>query len=552
MAQKRLAFHALVTLGLILILSNTGTASLALARPMAAVSSPHGTLGAAGPSVVCNFSKASSTPVLALGAFGAWDSDDVWDPSVLKESSTSYQMWYTGTDAAGDENIGYATSTDGASWTKHGAAPVLAAGGGWESNLVFKPSVVFDGVQYDMWYVGEDASGTDRIGYATSPDGITWTKHTGNPVLDVDAEGTWDDHGVGGPSVLKVGSTYQMFFTGSNGVTTRIGHATSSDGVTWSKDPENPVISNGSPGSWSWTKAYAPALVAVGGRYMLFYSGGALPEIGETGYAASSDLSTWRPAGPVLVVGAPGAFDSQLADRTAVVVNGASFQMWYSGQAPGGEYQIGYGTGQFCPASPQAYLPLVDNAAPSCVAFYTDDFTDPNSGWPTNSGTNSQVGYTSGEYQILISSPDFPRSVTPAANATDFTAAVTANRQNASTGSYGIAFGISADGVVTTSYEYLISGDQYRLSRVDDSVVTVLKDWTTSAFINSGTSQNRMEVVRAGSGISLYANSHFLTTLTDATFIGLRRVGLVAVSNTDVPQDARFNDFAMYPSNCLE
>jgi hypothetical protein len=463
-------------------------------------------------------------------------------------------MWYTGTDAAGDENIGYATSSDGIHWTKYGSNPVLQASEPWESNIVFKPWVIFDGGKYKMWYVGEDTTNVDRIGYATSPNGITWTRqNSGNPVLDVDAEGTWDDHGVGGPTVLKVGSTYQMFFTGNDGVTTRIGRATSSDGINWTKNSDDPVISNGAPGSWSWTEAYAPALVTVGSEYVLFYSGGALPEARQTGYAASNDLSTWTYSGPVLDVGASGAFDSQLADRAAVVVNGTSFQMWYSGEPPGGSYQIGYGTGQFCSTSPQVYLPLaVNNSAPSCAAFYTDNFTNPNSGWPTSSNTGSQAGYTSGEYQIYITSPSYRRWVTPDANATNFTAAVTANQQTAGNGSYGLVFSLSEDGVVTTTYEYLISGNQYRLSLVDQPAVTVLKGPTTSAFIATGTAQNRMEVVRDGSSISLYVNDQFLTTVTDSTLTGLGKVGLVAASGTDVPEDARFNNFAMYPPNCLE
>ena len=33
-----------------------------------------------------------------------------------------------------------------------------------------------------------------RIGHATSPDGITWTKDTNNPVLDVGPDGNWDDN----------------------------------------------------------------------------------------------------------------------------------------------------------------------------------------------------------------------------------------------------------------------------------------------------------------------------------------------------------------------
>ena len=498
--------------------------------------------------------------MLTLGASGAWDSNGVGGPNVYQESSTSYQMWYTGTDAAGDENIGYATSTDGIHWTKYSGNPVLSAGGAWEGHIVFKPWVIHDGSEYKMWYIGTDVSNTNRIGYATSTDGIHWNKYSGNPVLDVGAQGTWDEKGVGGPTIMKVGSTYELFFAGSDGVTTQIGHATSSDGIHWTKDAANPVLNNGAPGSWSWTEAYAPDLVQAGGAYLLFYSGGALPgsplpDVHQTGYAVSSDLSHWNSSGPLLDAGALGDFDSQLADRASVVVNGTALQMWYAGQPGGGSYQIGYATGQICSTSAQAYLPLlVENPASSCEAYYTDDFSYPYSGWSTyppagTPVTNSQVDYTGGEYQILVNKLSSSARGDPEANAVDFTASVTANQQSNGNGEYGIMFGLSADGVVTTSYQYLISGNQYELRRektTTSTSITVLQPLTTSAFINSGTSQNRMEVVVNGDIIALYANSQLVFTMTDPTYPGLGKVGLIAVSRTD-PVDARFNSFVMGP-----
>jgi len=37
----------------------------------------------------------------------------------------------------------------------------------------------------------------------------------------------------------------------------QIGHATSADGITWTKDPNNPVLPRGSKGAWdvSWINA---------------------------------------------------------------------------------------------------------------------------------------------------------------------------------------------------------------------------------------------------------------------------------------------------------
>ena len=73
--------------------------------------------------------------------------------------------------------IGYATSPDGIAWTKSGTAAVLPnLGYDWDSTP-YHPSVIYDGTVYHMWYSGCDYSGsTCQEGYATSPDGATWTR----------------------------------------------------------------------------------------------------------------------------------------------------------------------------------------------------------------------------------------------------------------------------------------------------------------------------------------------------------------------------------------
>ena len=54
------------------------------------------------------------------------------------------------------------------------------------------------------------------IGYATSPDGIVWTKDTQhNPVINVGASGTWDDAAVDPGPVQYDGTTFEMIYSGS-------------------------------------------------------------------------------------------------------------------------------------------------------------------------------------------------------------------------------------------------------------------------------------------------------------------------------------------------
>ncbi|MBC8232067.1 hypothetical protein H8E77_21175 [bacterium] len=62
-----------------------------------------------------------------------------------------------------------------------------------------------------------------------------WTKYSENPVLDVGADGEWDDTGVIRPNVIFNNGVYQMWYAGHDGTNWRIGYATSDDGITWTK-----------------------------------------------------------------------------------------------------------------------------------------------------------------------------------------------------------------------------------------------------------------------------------------------------------------------------
>jgi len=504
---------------------------------------------------ICNLTKYTGNPVLSVGAGGNWDDDDVWGPAVLKEGG-SYKMWYTGDDGSNPSQIGLATSTNGTNWMKEAANPVLSPSETWEANGVMAGSVISDSGLYKMWYTGYDSSGVARIGYATSPDGVTWTKYGSNPVLDVGAAGSWEDEDVSWPTVIKEGGTYHIWYTGYDGMTARIGHATSSNGTSWTKDTANPVLDVGPPGDWDWLDVYGPSVVKVGGEYMLWYSGETLPQAWQTGYALSPNGSDWTRQEMLIPEGASDTFDSNSADYPSVIVDGAGFKVWYSGLNDDYTYSIGYATAEICseagtvpPANP-IYLPIVMrnfNPRYPCPAYYTDDFSDPDSGWPVDDDTNRRYAYTGGQYQIWVKNPSQGWLVTPGAKATDFTAAVSARRASGSSGGYGIVFGLNEDW--SEYYEFDIGPNNYSIWRYDGSW-TALRGWTASSAIGTGTSWNRLKVIRNGANITVYVNNQYLTTVTDSSFTGLRRIGLLAYSPSSGSLDARFDDFSLYPASC--
>jgi hypothetical protein len=502
---------------------------------------------------VCHVAKYAGNPVLSVGASGSWDDDDVWSPAVLEEGS-GYKMWYTGDDGTNPPRIGLATSTDGITWTKAVANPVLSPGPSWETGGIRAGGVISDGGLYKMWYTGFDSGGVGSIGYATSPDGVAWTEYGSNPVLGVGAAGSWEDDDVLDPTVIKEGSTYHMWYSGYDGITNRIGHATSSNGTTWIRDLANPVLDVGSPGGWDWLDVYGPSVMRYNGTFLMWYSGGTLPPAWQTGYALSSDGSAWTRGKMLIPEGHAGSFDADSADYPSVLADGDQFKVWYSGLDASGTYNIGYATAETCVFSNSVYLPIVlsSSGTSSCPAYYTDNFSNSNSGWPVDDNTSRRYAYIAGQYQIWVKNAGDGWYVRPGAKATDFTVAVSAHRASGSSGSYAIHFGI--DPGWSQFYEFDIGANgYYSIWKYDDSSGTpwtALQDWTYSSFIATGTGWNRMKIVRDGNSIAAYVNNHYLTTVTDGSFTGFRYIGLAVYSPSNASLDVRFDDFTLYTTSC--
>ena len=186
------------------------------------------------------FMRSECNPVVTYGASGEWDDYGLLSGAVIWDGS-QYLMYFTGIDGS-NWRIGAATSPDGVVWTKYANNPVivLGASGEWDDVHVLRPDALFDGSTYHLWYTASDG-GYYRIGHATSPDGFTWTKDPDNPVVDRGAYYVWDYYYAMHPTVAEYDGEYHMWYTGYDG-TYSIGHATSADGWEWTKDDANPRL----------------------------------------------------------------------------------------------------------------------------------------------------------------------------------------------------------------------------------------------------------------------------------------------------------------------
>ena len=226
----------------------------------------------------------SEPPQIVLGPRKetGWE-DDINRPVVLKRED-GYHLWYTG-QAKGRSAIGYATSADGVSWKRRADQPVLAPEQAWEKVAVMCPHVIWDGTarRFRMWYSGGDQYEPDAIGYATSPDGLTWTRHVTNPIFRPEPGAAWEKHKVTACQVIQKDGWHIMFYIGFRDVDhAQIGIARSRDGITgWQRHPANPIIRPGQD-QWDHDACYKPCAIFDGNRWLLWYNGrhGNLEQIG--------------------------------------------------------------------------------------------------------------------------------------------------------------------------------------------------------------------------------------------------------------------------------
>jgi hypothetical protein len=157
--------------------------------------------------------------------------------------------------------------------------PILTPGasGSFDAGGLQWPSVVRTDDGYRMYFTVIDRlGGQGSIGMATSPDGLTWSKHDG-PVLTPELD--WERGQVDRPRVAVTPQGLAMVYAG--GRLTDRGLAWSEDGTTWQRDGELPVITRETfPISGNaWDAA-------------LIYRDGALHYYLEIGAASGSDAST--------------------------------------------------------------------------------------------------------------------------------------------------------------------------------------------------------------------------------------------------------------------
>jgi hypothetical protein len=248
-----------------------------------------------------NILSVSNDVVIPLGELGTFDEHGIFPMSVVRHNEAVYAYtcgWSRRVSVSVETAIGLAISHDeGVTFKRVGTGPVLGAS-------LREPFLVGDGFvrvidgTFHMWYIFGTAwmaaahSGaperTYKIGHATSPDGVGWTKEEARQIV-TDRIGPDESQAL--PSVIEIAGRYHMFFCYRESFDFRtnpargyrIGHAVSDNLSDWVRDDLTPLLEGG-PEDWDSEMQCYPNVFECDGNVFLLYNGN---EFGRFGFGAA-------------------------------------------------------------------------------------------------------------------------------------------------------------------------------------------------------------------------------------------------------------------------
>ena len=241
--------------------------------------------------------RVADREVIPLGELGCFDEHGIFPFHVTRAGGriAAYPSgWSRRVSVSVETAIGLAYSDDdGRTFRRIGLGPVLGPS-------ALEPCLVGDGFVrqigdvYHMWYIfgtgwrrfasDSPPDRTYKIGHATSPDGKTWTKEEGRCIIP-DQLGEFESQAL--PTVVTRGGRHHMFFCYRHSSDFRqnkdrgyrLGHAYSDDLREWIRDDESAL--GGTPGEWDSDMQCYPHAFEFKARTYLLYNGN---EFGRHGF----------------------------------------------------------------------------------------------------------------------------------------------------------------------------------------------------------------------------------------------------------------------------
>jgi hypothetical protein len=169
--------------------------------------------------------------VISKGVVSQTD-DGVRQPCVVQAGASDYRIWFVGY-SSGTSRIFYATSTDGISWSGHQKVIDIGedAVHGYDAQQCYRPCVLLEDGTFRLWYTAVDSDDKGRILYRESTDGINWGEI--RVAVAPLAEGYLDEDSATDAFVMCDASTYYLYYLGWRGSVSTLIRADSPDGLGW-------------------------------------------------------------------------------------------------------------------------------------------------------------------------------------------------------------------------------------------------------------------------------------------------------------------------------
>jgi len=185
------------------------------------------------------------------------------------------------------------------------------------------------------------------------------------------------------------------------------------------------------------------------------------------------------------------------------------------------------------------------NAPVDPSALFSDDFSDPDSGWDRAQEETGVTDYDNGTYRIFVDESQHDYWANPGLSFTDVQVEVDATKNG---GPDDNDFGLICRYQDTENfYAFLISSDGFYaiLKYSGGSSETLGSDsWPPSEAINQGAATNHLRADCIGDSLALYANDQQLHAVTDSAFSS-GDVGLIAGTFDEPGADIAFDDFVV-------
>ncbi len=234
------------------------------------------------PAEMVEFVPYNANPVFKGTGIDTWDKQIRERGYIIYEDSI-YKMWYTG--YKGDDTVtkylGYATSGDGINWTRYAKNPIFSEK--WTEDMC----VIKNKGKFYMF-----AEGRNDVAHSlVSDDGINWQEEGDLKIQAVDGKTIPGPYGT--PTVWIENGKWYLFYERNDEA---IWLAESNDHKNWINVHDEPVIKTG-PEKYDAGAVAANQVVRYKGRYYIYYHASSDPMASSTEWtsnvAVSTDLIHW-------------------------------------------------------------------------------------------------------------------------------------------------------------------------------------------------------------------------------------------------------------------